>query len=167
MTVTKEFQSSLCIITCKRSPIFIKENKNSVLGWTTTMRFFHSIHDTDGLQRMCRKGILSTLKSSNNPKQIKVFMQVTWSLTTEEEIILKRFHIFQKEHLSYFSQTISSAPLRKSFLSSNAKLLYSVKSRKSKLRIFYWWKHLNSQPSKVYCSSTIRQWNGHLANLQT
>ena len=167
MTVTKEFQSSLCIITCKKSPIFIKENKNSVLSWTTTMRFFRSIHDTDGLQRMCRKGILSTLKSSNNPKQIKVFMQVTWSLTTEEVIILKRFHTFRKEHLSYFSQTISSVHLKKSFLSSNAKLLYLVKSRKSKLRIFYWWKHLNSQPSKVYCSSTIRQWNGHFANLQT
>ena len=77
--------------------IYQREQEFSV-GWTTTMRFFRSIQDTDGLQRMCRKGILSTLKSSNNPKQIKVFMQVTWSLTTEEEIIPKRFPIFQKEH---------------------------------------------------------------------
>ena len=154
MIVTREFQSSLCIIIWKRLQTFTKERNNSLFHWITTLRFFHLIRDTDGLQKMWWEGISSIFESSNNPQQIKAFMRVSWSLTTEGEIIHKKLNTFKKEHLSYFSQTISDVHLRNNFRKWNVKFLHSVKIRKLKLRIFYWQRRLYSQYRKIYCSLT-------------
>ena len=146
---TKEFQSSLYITTWKRLPIFTKVNTNSTNKWVTTVRSFHLIPDTDGLLKMLTKGITNTARSSDNLKKIKAFMQVHWNLTTEAEIIPKKFKVSLKEHSCYFFQISSSAHLRKSFPEENVKLTCLRKNRKYNLRIFCSYKHLESLRSKV------------------
>ena len=130
LIVTREFQSSLCITTWKRLPIFTKVNTNSTHKWVTTVRSLNLIPDTDGLLMMLPKGISNTARSRDNLKKIKASIRVHWNLTTEAEIILKKFKISLKEHLCYFFQISSCVHLRKNFLQLNVKFLCLEKNRK-------------------------------------